>query len=643
MKYSFVFICQQGELEIKAMLLAASLKRYLRCDYELVAAIPHPPTRWGTLCESTLSLMQILGVRSVPIINRIDDNYPIGNKVSCLSIETSADKIIFLDSDILCLHEFSIFDNREKLRGVFDASFSAKPADLMTFTDWQRVYDLFQLPLPKRRILSTTSGQLMLPYFNAGVIAVQNGLKFGQVWEWCCRVIDAEPSITNKRPWLDQIALPVAIQKLTLNYQCLDERFNYPAHLKPLPDSLPFLCHYHWPSIIRREPRLNQLVVELIKDYPILKQQLLKDQKWAQLLKPYTLQKSRHQWFWKGKISPNRPRYSSLSLSKRSLSLLRRSLSLSKRSLSLSKRSLSLSKRSLSKRSLSLSKRSLSLSKRGISIQNPEMIITGIPRSGTSYLCRLLHSIPDCVVINEPTQIYGPLNNNLTIWQIATYYQELRRDILDGQPVENKVHNSQVIEDTAIIDTRIQYQPQVSRPDFLLATKNTLAYMARLPQLKQVLPHAPIIACVRHPLDAIASWKTSFPHLQNATVDQFPIGHVNYPFLTQWQRQQLAEIMATPNLALKRALLWRYLVEIVLMNAHQLVIVHYEELVTQPAEVLKNLWQQIPNSPFLSKRDIKKITPSTIRQKREVLDIQDLQAINDICSECAVALGYKIG
>ena len=596
MKYSFVFICQQGELEIKAMLLATSLKRYLRCDYELVAAIPQPASRWGTISENTQTLMQTLGIRSVPITNDIDENYPIGNKVACLGIETSADKIIFLDSDILCLHEFSIFDKNKKLRGIFDAPFSAKPADLMTFTDWQRVYDLFQLPLPKRRILSSTSGQLMLPYFNAGVIAVQNGLKFGQVWEWCCRVIDAEPSITNKRPWLDQIALPVAIQKLTLNYQCLDERFNYPAHLKPLPDSLPFLCHYHWPSIIRREPRLNQLVVELIKDYPILKQQLLKDQKWAQLLKPYTLHKSHHQWFWKGKISPNRPRYSSLSLSKRSLSK-----------------------------------------------QNPEMIITGIPRSGTSYLCRLLHSIPDCVVINEPTQIYGPLNNNLTIWQIATYYQELRRDILDGQPVENKVHNGQIIEDTAIIDTRTQYQPQVSCPDFLLTTKNTLAYMARLPQLKQVLPHAPIIACVRHPLDTIASWKTSFPHLQNATVDQFPIGHVNDPFLTQWQRQQLAEIIATPNLALKRALLWRYLAEIVLMNAHQLVIVHYEELVTQPVEVLKKIWQQIPNPPSLSKRDIKKITPSTIRQKREVLDVQDLQAINDICSECAVALGYKIG
>jgi hypothetical protein len=593
MKYSFVFICQKGELEIKAMLLAASLKRYLRGDYELVAAIPHPPSRWGTLCESTLSLMQILGVRSVPIINRINENYPIGNKVSCLSIETSADKIIFLDSDILCLQEFSIFDTGEKTRRIFEAPFSAKPADLMTFTDWQRVYDLFQLPLPKRRVLSSTSGQLMLPYFNAGVIAVQNGLKFGQVWEWCCRVIDAESSITNKRPWLDQIALPVAIQKLNVNYQCLDERFNYPAHLKPLPSSLPFLCHYHWPTVIRREPFLNQLVIELTMAFPLLKKMLLTEPQWAQLFKPYTLQ----------------PKSKKLSL----VSRITQKFPVNVRSIERSK-----------------------------THHHPEMMITGIPRSGTSYLCRLLHSLPDCVVINEPTQIYGPLNNNLTIWQIATYYQELRRDILDGKPVENKVHHGKVIEDTAIIDIRTQYQPPVSRPDFLLITKNTLAYMARLPQLKPVLPQAPIVACIRHPLDTIASWKTSFPHLQNATVEQFPIGHVNDPFLTQYQRQQLAEIVAQPNLALKRALLWRYLAEIVLINMHQLIVVHYEELVTQPTKVLKNLWQQIPNSPPLSKRNLKKIPPSTIRQKREVLDAQDLQAINDVCGECAVALEYKI-
>jgi hypothetical protein len=113
LKWSFVFVCQAGELEIKSMLLATSLQRFLRCNYELVAAIPQPTSQWGQISASTQALMQTLGVRSVPITNSIDLNYPIGNKVACLGIESSADKIVFLDSDILCLREFSPQNQRE--------------------------------------------------------------------------------------------------------------------------------------------------------------------------------------------------------------------------------------------------------------------------------------------------------------------------------------------------------------------------------------------------------------------------------------------------------------------------------------------------------------------------------------------------
>ena len=583
MQWSFVFVCQAGELEIKSMLLAASLRQFLRCDYELVAAIPQPINQWGQIAASTQALMQTLGVRSVPITNSIDLNYPIGNKVACLGIESIADKIVFLDSDILCLREFSL--NNQELAKIFQVPFAAKPADLATFTRdsqlWQQIYDLFQLPLPQWRVIATVSGELMWPYFNAGVIAIANGMDFAQVWQQCCQQIDAHPTIPNKRPWLDQIALPIAVNKLNLKHNCLDERFNYPAHLKPLPTHLPIWCHYHWPTVIRREPQLNQLVVKLAKTYPELQALLLSSPSWAQLLKSYTL------------AQPVRRLWPLPCLTKRLNPL----------------------------------------------NSSPQVIITGIPRSGTSYLCRLLHTLPDCVVINEPIPIFKPLINELWPWSLATFYQELRRDILDGQPVVNKVDNGQLIEDTAINDNRTLYQPQVSRPDFLLGTKNTLAYLARIPQLKQVLPQVPIVACVRHPLDTIASWKTSFPHLHNAAVTEFPIGHVNDPVLLPWQRQRLAEIVATTHLAWKRALLWRYLAEVILTYAQQLLIIRYEDLVTQPRPLLKKLLRQIPQAPALY---LPPITPSTIRQQREILDDDDRQAIADIGSPYAIELGYTI-
>lgn len=145
MKYCFIFVCQQGSLELESMLLAASLKRYLRCDYECVAAIPQPATQWGTVSEDTLVFMHDLGVRTVPITNRINENYPVGNKVACLGIDTPADKLIFLDSDILCGQEFSpdtivpipssIFraapESIEGIKGIFDPPFSAVPSSTL--------------------------------------------------------------------------------------------------------------------------------------------------------------------------------------------------------------------------------------------------------------------------------------------------------------------------------------------------------------------------------------------------------------------------------------------------------------------------------------------------------------------------------
>jgi len=574
MKYAIIFVCQAGELEIKSLLLAASLTRYLTGDYELIAAVPQFPIHYCQLTDETQTLLHTLGIRQVPITNPINDDYPIGHKVAALGVQTTAEQVIFLDSDILCLRPLA-----PDL--LFNAAVNAKPADLVSFgrdiAIWQAVYQLFDLPLPTRRMLASVSGELMLPYFNAGVIAVNNGLAFAEKWQASCLAIDAAPTIPNKRPWLDQIALPIAIAQLELAVHCLDERFNYPAHLKPLPDALPWLCHYHWPTVIRREPVLNQLVSELTTAYPLLKKLLLTTPTWANLLKPDVLSSPRR---WLPMIGKQ---------------------------------------------------------VRG-SNKQPTAIITGMPRSGTSYLCRLLHKVPDCVVINEPTQIFPPLTNEFIPWSLAVFYQALRRDILDGQPIENKLHQGQMIEDTALIDQRTLYQPSVSRTDFLLATKNTLSYLPRLAQLKQVLPQTPIIACVRHPIDTIASWKTSFPHLQQVEVENWPVGHLNDPWLAAWQRHYLAEIAATPELAIKRALLWRYLAEIILINAQQLHLVYYEKLVTQPRQVLKNLLSQIPQAPSLPRS--LKIEASTVRHRREVLDQTDLTAIFDICGEKAVKLGY---
>ncbi|MDX8389244.1 MAG: sulfotransferase [Mariprofundaceae bacterium] len=577
-KYCFTFVCQQGELEIKALLLAASLRRFLRGYFELVAAIPEPIEEWGEPSKATLDALKSLGVRVCKIRNPIGKSYPIGNKMACVSVETDADYTIFMDSDMLCMQEFSPQEWFSKHQ------FYAKPADMFTFGReeevWHAVYDRCGEPFPDARVISSVSGEMMAPYFNAGFIAVRHGSLFASSWPEIALLIDADQAIENKRPWLDQIALPVALSKEKLSWKCLDERFNFPLHLKPLQGSLaPSFCHYHTPEVMRREPVVNALVQELAHGIPVLSEHMSSRPEWARLLQPQPLFKSIPDSRW---FARNR--------------------------------------------------------KKEREIESPELIISGLPRSGTSYLCSLLHRIEDVVAINEPVEIFAALHGQPEAWGVAVYYRDVRCRIIDNLPVQNKLKQGMPVEDTKSYDEVDSYSPKVGRPDFLLCTKNTLAYLARIRQLRQVMPYAPVVVCVRHPLDVIASWKGSFDHLAGAKVDDFPLGGLYDEQLSEICRARLKEIDKTVSPALKRALLWDYLAGLVLANRQDITLVRYEELVQFPRETLQRIIHQLPGKQLF--RVPKNITASTVRKQRELLTDEDIQAVNKICVHNAAALGY---
>jgi hypothetical protein len=577
----FVFVCQAGELEIKAGLLAASLQRSLGRAAELVAAVPVPSSRWGDLLPVTKALLDQLHVRMVEIENRIDDSYGHGNKVSALAAGANVGRTIFLDSDILCL--------RAPDQEAFSASFCAKPADLGTWGEvegqWEEVYRLFGLALPSRRVVTTVSGQLSPPYFNAGVIAVEDAPAFARCWEEACIRVDRADNIPRKRPWLDQIALPVAVERLGLDFRVLSDSYNFPAHLRPLPNASPVFCHYHSPEVLRREPVLTALVRQLAADHPPLAGLVRRGgDEWRRVLAaPRRLSPPKRPMPWRHWLN-GRERRSEMPG------------------------------------------------------RQPEVLITGIPRSGTSLLCRLLHEQPDCVVVNEPAEIFGPLTNCENPWWIACYYRELRRDILEGEAIENKVEDGRIVEDTRKLDRRARYHPRVSRSDFLLGTKNTLLYLARIPVIRRALPEAPIIACVRHPLDTLASWKDSFAHLRDVKLDVFPVSYADNAFLSGLDRRRLRHIVETEDPSQRRALLWAHLAETIETHRESLVIVKYEDLVADPVTEMRRILGAVPGF------DVSALRPPalTLRTRRELLDEADMRAAADLCGREAAYFGYDL-
>lgn len=572
-RFAFLFVAQAGELEVKAALLAASLRRNLRVPGEVVACVPEPAERWGALPETTRALLARLGVRVAPIRNEIADDYPIGNKVSCLRVPCDAAKLVFVDSDVLCVSPF-----HDEPR--FDLPLHVKPADEATFDDlraWKRAYAVLGLPMTEARIVTSVSGETVPPYYNAGWIGVDAAAGFGDAWLDACRRIDAKWGIPRKRPNLDQIALPVAAQKLGLATDVLDERYNFPAHRKPIDSArVPFFAHYHKPQVIRREPILADLVRSLCEEEPALGDLLRAHEGWGEILRPAR----------RAVVATASPSGSSAATT-----------------------------------------------------VTPDVIVTGIPRSGTSYLCNLLHRYDNCVVLNEPEEITHALRHEATPWTVPLFLRDRRRDVVEGVPIRNKLKDGKVTDDTVGANSATEYTPRVTSDDFVIGAKNPLGFLARFDDLRRAMPGARIAICVRDPFDTVASFKDSFEHLREADVASLKVGGLKQRFISSRRRRELEAVAEIESPAWRRAAWWRYLAGLVLDAVEHpragVVLVPYRTLVERPMDIVGPFLSGLPAGGLTEP-----IEPSKVRKgKRSGLDAEDLAAIRSLCRERAELLG----
>ena len=279
MSYAFVFICQPGHLEIKTILLTISLKYFLKCDHELIVVIPRPASVWGEPDKLTLDVLDKLGVRIFEINNEISSpRHPGGgyvNKTFCFqTVRTNKDKIIFLDSDMLCLRDF--FDNHD-----LSAAFNARLAASSTEGRWEDIFKKTNIPMPEIKHPATFSGESIPPYFNSGFICVAKEMAFrlGSEWLRSYKILRATDIMADNMAFEEQVALTLALVKLKLKYNTVTEKYNYPLSLrkKISKDQVPYFCHYHAPETLKHSLFILTLIKSFMHQYPesklILKRQ----------------------------------------------------------------------------------------------------------------------------------------------------------------------------------------------------------------------------------------------------------------------------------------------------------------------------------------------------------------------------------
>lgn len=145
---------------------------------------------------------------------------------------------------------------------------------------WQRLYAMVGGALPAFQVLCG-SGEVSLPWLNAGLVYAPNASQLGAVWLDLCQRVEPLEWVPERFPYLDQITLPLAIAALSPHCtigpaSVLDGRLNQNL-FHWMPDqsyvSQGFgVHHHHRTSLIRRY--CADLITWVQADEPLLEELL---------------------------------------------------------------------------------------------------------------------------------------------------------------------------------------------------------------------------------------------------------------------------------------------------------------------------------------------------------------------------------
>lgn len=146
------------------------------------------------------------------------------------------------------------------------------------------------------------------------------------------------------------------------------------------------------------------------------------------------------------------------------------------------------------------------------------LLLTGLPRGGTTLTCFLLNQLPAVVALAEPMDVnaFVPDDEHANVRMIASFIAAQRETLLaegravgksvDGRAIDNPLSDERDAVTGARIRRINQSFIEVTKPldsMFTLAIKHPSAFSAMLPTLRH---HFECFATVRNPLAVLMSW-----------------------------------------------------------------------------------------------------------------------------------------
>lgn len=178
------------------------------------------------------------------------------------------------------------------------------------------------------------------------------------------------------------------------------------------------------------------------------------------------------------------------------------------------------------------------------------LLLTGLPRAGTTLSCNILNSHANVVALMEPmnpSDFEPQKGRSAAVNRIAQFANNTREQALtrgevysrqkDGvvpeNPVGYDVSSSGLRQPETVLGT-VSVGNNIHNPDFSLVIKHNALFTALLPELREAFP---VYGIVRNPLAVLASWNSVALPVNEGRV---PAGEMYSP--------ELAELLAdTPG------------------------------------------------------------------------------------------------
>ncbi|PWK59593.1 hypothetical protein [Roseicyclus mahoneyensis] len=220
------FVVEPPTYQYIACYLAASIRQHLDAEVQLVGYCPaHRMEELDPAVTETLRRMRC-EVRPMVTEGVFDPAYPHGNKIIACLQPRDTQWSGFMDSDILVMaaHDITRLLKPGHVTCSPAASILWAPADL-----WETVYGNFGLPVPEERItLMRDRRRQVVPYFSSGFVLFPEDSGFAGVWMDTAQSLDrVEKLVPHRRPYLDQMSLPVAIRRAGMAWNELEENDHY--------------------------------------------------------------------------------------------------------------------------------------------------------------------------------------------------------------------------------------------------------------------------------------------------------------------------------------------------------------------------------------------------------------------------------